>query len=103
MLEEVISRVNLIIAVEGSRKISKENLEFMFAKYQLSDEDKEAVLAYCKDNRIAVFQESSAPLNMAGTNAEEAETAEEATQMDTSASAQPAKKGGFFARLFKKG
>lgn len=107
MLKEVISRVNLIIAVEGSRKISRENLEFMFAKYQLSEEDKEAVLTYCKENRITVFQESSVPINTRP-NVQESREDEEsaktgpATKAKSDSNAQPAKKGGFFARLFGK-
>lgn len=89
MLEEVLSRIELIIACEGSRKISQENLEFLFDKYQLSEEERETVLGSCKEKRIAIFRES--------TDADKAKVIEEAQQVK--GEKKPEKKG-FFSRLF---
>lgn len=89
MLEEVLSRIELIIACEGSRKISQENLEFLFEKYQLSEEDREKALKSCEEKRIAIFRES--------TDADKAKVIEEAPQ--ESEEKKPEKKG-LFARLF---
>lgn len=93
MLQEVLSRIDLIISVQGSRKISKENLEFMFEKYELSDEECEQVFNYCREKRIDIFEDSLIPGN----------NVEEETQVEKQEEKAPEpKKKGFLARLFGK-
>lgn len=93
MLEEVLSRVNLIISVEGSRRISRENLDFMFEKYQLSKEDQEKVLTYCQEQRIQIFQDSLIP-------AKSAENETPVEPVEKKEAPVKKEKKGFFARLF---
>ncbi|MDO4617193.1 MAG: hypothetical protein Q4B03_07025 [Lachnospiraceae bacterium] len=107
MLEEVLSRVDLIIAVEGSRRISSENLQFLFDKYELSQEDRETVLKSCKAKGIVIFQESTA----SNRQTQESSTTDRQTQessttdrkkQETQESEAEQERKGFFARLFRR-
>lgn len=103
MLSEVLSRVDLIIAVEGSRKISKENLDFLFEKYELSQEDREKVNQYCRDKGILIFSESSAPkLESPAVKKESSADSEGISEKLSKGEEQEPKKKGFFAKLFGK-
>ncbi len=94
MLEEVLSRIDLIIAVEGRRRISRENLTFLFNKYELSEEERSQVLQCCRDRQIELFDESTA---VPAAGSEEQQEQENSVRK---LEAEPAGKKGFFARLF---
>ncbi len=99
MINEVLSRVDLIISVEGSRRISRENLQFLFDKYELSEEDREKVLDTCKEKGILIFQESNEPTK---SYADEIETETSENAGSEKEEGQEKKKQGFFARLFRR-
>lgn len=80
-MNEVMERVELIVSVQGSRRISSESLQFLYDKYELPEEERQAVLAFCRERGIAVFDEL---------------TPEEKAPAPKAA---PAPKKSFFARL----
>lgn len=84
-MNEVIERVDLIVSVQGSRRISLENLQFLFNKYDLSETDREAVLEHCRTAGITVFEEL---------------TPEEREPKTSPTPEVPAPKKSLFARLF---
>lgn len=92
MMNEVINRIDLIIAVAGSRRISRENLQFLFDKYELSEEEREKVLKHCEEKQIALFDESSV-------SSEQPEEQTEDSSDPKQEPEQPEGKG-FFAKLF---
>lgn len=96
-MNEVLDRVRLIIAVEGSRRISQENMEFLFEKYDLPEEERQQVLEECKKMGVTLFRESAQVTVKPEETKEEA--AEDAPSKKTE-TAQPKKKKGFFSRLF---
>ncbi|MCQ2510236.1 MAG: hypothetical protein MJ116_07195 [Lachnospiraceae bacterium] len=107
MLNEVLSRIDLIVSCQGSRKISRENLEFMFEKYELSQEDREKVLESCKEKHIVVFRESKdsdLPVRTVDRGEAKENSAEQqaASGSDDSANAEKPAKKGFFKKLFGK-
>lgn len=102
MLNEVLSRIDLIVSCQGSRKISRENLEFMFEKYELSQEDREKVLESCKEKHIVVFRESK-DSDLPVRTVDRGEAKEHAASgSDDSANAEKPAKKGFFKKLFGK-
>lgn len=105
MLNEVLSRIDLIISCQGSRKISRENLEFLFEKYELSQEDREKVLESCKEKQIVIFRESK-DSDLPVKTVSRGESSENSTQQpasDDTANAEKPVKKGFFRKLFGKG
>ena len=92
MVEEVLQRIDLIVMVGGSRRISNENLTFLFDKYELSEEEREEVIASCKEKRITIFDETPASARVTVKKEEEAPVKEET----------PAPKKGLFGKLFGK-
>ena len=95
MVQEVIDRVELVISVQGGRRISMENLEFMFEKYELTDEQRQQVLDYCEKRQIKVYRESSIPADFSASR-------NKVEKSDEKVQEAPVKKEkkSFFGRLF---
>lgn len=83
-MNEVIERIDLIVSVQGSRRISLENLIFLFDKYELKEEERQQVMEHCRQEHITVYEELPA--------SEREPKAEKPAELP--------KKKSFFSRLF---
>jgi len=92
MVKEVKERVELIVSVQGSRRISQQNLDFLYEKYELDPEARQQVQDFCAERGITIFDEEGA--GALGDSVAAVEAAEV-----NAAKPAPTKKG-LLARLF---